>query len=136
MGGTINGRLDLSNMPTLFVVCVWETPFPPEDKVGLVDTTDSPNVYFVSCSATSINASEENNLTTIYPNPANDIINIEVENPTHAILEIHTLSGTILYSRALHSKQENIDVLGYKPGLYFIRVLNNEDIYTQKILIE
>ena len=38
--------LDLSDMPTLFEVCVWEMPFPP---MGVyVDTTSSPNIYFTT----------------------------------------------------------------------------------------
>lgn len=38
--------LDISDMPTLFEVCVWEMPFPP---TGVrVDTTGSPNVYFTT----------------------------------------------------------------------------------------
>jgi len=39
-------HLDLTYMPSLQEVCVWETPFPPE---GLyLDTTGSPNVYFTT----------------------------------------------------------------------------------------
>ena len=38
--------LYLPNMPSLYKVCVWEMPFPPATVV--VDTTDSPNVYFTT----------------------------------------------------------------------------------------
>jgi len=39
----------LLTMPSLFKVCVWTTPFPPEGVD--VDTTGSPNVYFtIDCS--------------------------------------------------------------------------------------
>jgi Leucine-rich repeat (LRR) protein len=39
-------EFDISQMPTLYKVCVWEMPFPPE---GLeVDTIGSPNVYFTT----------------------------------------------------------------------------------------
>ena len=47
-GRAVPGILDLSNMPTLYEVCVWEMPFPPTDKVDLVDTTGSPNIYFTT----------------------------------------------------------------------------------------
>jgi hypothetical protein len=36
--------LDISNMPTLWRVCVWTMPFPP--KVFRLKTDGSPNVYF------------------------------------------------------------------------------------------
>jgi len=37
-------EVDISQMPTLYKVCVWEMPFPPEGVI--VDTTGSPNIYF------------------------------------------------------------------------------------------
>ena len=36
----------LNDMPSLYKVCVWELPFPPE-KVD-VNTTNSPNVYYTT----------------------------------------------------------------------------------------
>ena len=47
-GFAMPGGLGLSNMPTLYEVCVWEIPFPPPDRNGSVDTTGSPNVYFTT----------------------------------------------------------------------------------------
>jgi len=38
--------LNISEMPSLIKVCVWEIPFPPEGVE--VDTTGSPNVYFTT----------------------------------------------------------------------------------------
>jgi len=45
-GNSYNPALNISNMPSLYQVCVWEMPFPPEDFV--VDTTGSPNIYFTT----------------------------------------------------------------------------------------
>jgi carboxyl-terminal processing protease len=39
-------NLNLSGMPSLSKVCVWEMPFPPADKPGKVDLTGSPNIVF------------------------------------------------------------------------------------------
>ena len=38
--------LNISQMPTLYQVCVWEIPFPPAGVS--VYTTNSPNVYFTT----------------------------------------------------------------------------------------
>ncbi|MCK5694281.1 MAG: hypothetical protein KAI08_15565, partial [Bacteroidales bacterium] len=38
--------LDVTQMPTLAEVCVWEMPFPPEHV--LVTSSGSPNVYFTT----------------------------------------------------------------------------------------
>jgi len=37
-------EIDISQMPTLYQVCVWTMPFPPSGV--FVNTTGSPNVYF------------------------------------------------------------------------------------------
>lgn len=37
-------ELDVSNMPTLTGVCVWELPWPPENI--LIHVNGSPNIYF------------------------------------------------------------------------------------------
>jgi hypothetical protein len=42
-----DGHLDLSNMRTLYKVCVWEMPFPPTAR-NHVDTEGSPNVIFTT----------------------------------------------------------------------------------------
>ncbi len=42
------GILDLSGMPALSKVCVWEMPFPSEEHQYEVDISGSPNVYFTN----------------------------------------------------------------------------------------
>jgi len=39
--------LDLSDMPSLFEVCVWATPFPPNPVLTVV-TDNSPNIFFTT----------------------------------------------------------------------------------------
>jgi len=39
--------LDIKEMPSLYEVCVWEMPFPPNNGVH-VYTDGSPNVYFTT----------------------------------------------------------------------------------------
>ena len=43
---TALGWLYLRDMPSLYEVCVWITPFPPE--MYQFDITDSPNIYFTT----------------------------------------------------------------------------------------
>ena len=47
--------LDISDMPTLYKVCVWVMPFPPDPPPGskeckkiLIKNNGSPNVYFTA----------------------------------------------------------------------------------------
>jgi hypothetical protein len=116
-------------MPTLYEVCVWEMPFPPAYQVELVDTTGSPNIYFTTdCSGT-------NDKTNIYPNPSDDIINIEIENINNARLEIYNVNGTLLFSKTLHSESEKIDMSGFSEGLYLVKVKQEEVLIVEKVVV-
>ena len=123
-------------MPTLYEVCVWEMPFPPADKVELVDTTGSPNVYFTTDCATNIpDDYEENSTIDIYPNPSDDIINIEIENINNATINIYNVSGKLIFSEALHSKQEKIDISGFSKGIYIVKVMQNRTVNFGKMVV-
>ena len=41
-------NLDVSFMPSLYQVCVWEVPFPPAKQDINIEKTGSPNVYFTT----------------------------------------------------------------------------------------
>jgi hypothetical protein len=53
------GYLDLSNIPSLQQVCVWTTPFPPQDSAWPVFTGGSPDLYFKDCAPPSLKLSGE-----------------------------------------------------------------------------
>ncbi len=127
-------ELSLSSMPTLYKVCVWATPFPP---VGVnVYTTSSPNIYFTTeCAATGLEPYKENSKIYIYPNPSEDFINIEIENINNTIIEIYNLSGTLVFSRALNSKLEKIDISGFPMGIYLVKVIQESMVNFVKVVV-
>ncbi len=127
-------HLDISGMPTLSEVCVWTEPFPPEGV--FVDIVESPNVYFTTdCKVTDLNSYKEENSISIYPNPSDDIINIEIENPINATIEIYNIMGKLLYSNTTGSKIDKIDVSNYTAGIYLIMVKQIDWIYIEKVIV-
>jgi len=40
--------LYIINMPSLYAVCVWTTPFPPKGSYISIMSEGSPNVYFTT----------------------------------------------------------------------------------------
>ena len=127
-------NLDLSYMPTLYEVCVWEMPFPPAGVE--VDTDGSPNVYFTTDCVTNIPSEYTANSTIdIYPNPSDDIINIEIENINNATIEIYNISGRLVFSKALNSRIEKIDISGLLEGMYFVKVRQENNVGIEKLII-
>jgi hypothetical protein len=127
-------NLWLSNMPNLYEICVWELPFPP---IGVnVDTSGSPNVYFTTdCSITDFNDYEENSTLEIYPNHSDDIINIKIENINNATIEIYNVSGRLVFSKALNSKIQKIDMSSLSEGIYFIKVRQENNVRVEKLIV-
>ncbi len=123
-------------MPTLYEVCIWEIPFPPEDIVVQVDTTGSPNVCFTTDCAVNIPGEyKENSNIDIYPNPSDDIINIEIENINNATMEIYNVSGKLILSKAIDSRTEKVDVSGILTGMYILKVRQENNVRIEKLFI-
>lgn len=88
-------------------------------------------------SKSHIDETENNEQIIIYPNPnkGNFTINIQGELSNQAKIEIYSLSGSLKYSSAIISKQQNI-IFTQTPGTYLIRVYNKEKCYTEKIILQ
>ena len=85
---------------------------------------------------------DQNNLShavmTIYPNPANDILNIEFLNivsPT-MILTVADATGKKLYTQQLTTSSTSINTSMYAKGVYFATIVNQNETITQKFIVE
>jgi hypothetical protein len=74
----------------------------------------------------------------IYPNPVKDILHIYCEiNITHDVyIELLDISGAKITGFTLKKGAEvtEIDLAGLSPGVYIIKITNNSNILTRKIL--
>ncbi len=79
---------------------------------------------------------EELKALSIYPNPARDRIWLKLPGASEEEdiqVYIYDTSGRQLHHSILRSNE--IDVSGYTPGLYYIRVLISEESFYSKVLI-
>ena len=81
----------------------------------------------------NVNESQMSSLE-LFPNPANDIININLKNNISSNYEILDISGKVLLSDSfLNETQVNSSVL--KNGIYIIRVVNDFKSFSKRITI-
>ena len=74
-----------------------------------------------------------NNQFSIYPNPANSILNIALTNQQTVNVQVFDVLGNeVLKSATSNSKQTSIDVSNLNSGVYFVKVGNS----TQKFIKE
>jgi hypothetical protein len=74
---------------------------------------------------------EENNSFTIYPNPANSVIVLNVQ--PDAVVRIYSASGSLVYEAI---GETTIDVSNFATGIYQVTVLQNETTSTQKLSVQ
>jgi hypothetical protein len=123
--------LDISNMPNLSQVCVWEIPFPPENVH--VNTSGSPNVYFTTECTTRLNEFTKWEFN-IFPNPANDLLTIETGITGQHFIEITSPKGQLLYNLKMEDPTHQIDISSFEKGLYFITKRSRDYVRTEKII--
>lgn len=91
--------------------------------------------YNPSDSDININENKMNpELIRVYPNPAKNSVFIDA--PGFSKCEIYDLKGNKLYVNEDHSKKVEVNISGWKPGLYIIRVSDEVDSFIEKLVVE
>jgi hypothetical protein len=80
-------------------------------------------------------------LTRIYPNPTENILNIEINNADNQPLEIeiYTVTGEVIYQKdykniAAHFI-EQVDLSGYAKGIYLVKVKQDRKVTVGKVVV-
>lgn len=74
---------------------------------------------------------------TVYPNPAIEEVNIEVQNERSQKLnlEIFNYTGQIVFSKQLTGETLVIEKVKLPPGAYLVKVSGRENTKTEKIMV-
>lgn len=72
---------------------------------------------------------------SVYPNPANDILNVTVQSEEVFHLKIYSVNGDIVYSESNLSGIHKIDISELTSGNYLIEISNTEFRKTEKLII-
>lgn len=75
---------------------------------------------------------------SVYPNPAEDVLNIQVENLSqNGTIEVFDISGKQVLKTNIQNGKNQLNVSILNSGVYFYTVRNNRDIIeTKKLLIK
>ena len=82
---------------------------------------DGQRITYYYTTGTSIPKLSNNIDYKIFPNPAQDYLNI-LSNSVDLIVEIMDCQARLLYSESFYSNNIQIDISGYAPGTYFIHL--------------
>ena len=87
-----------------------------------------------ACGIASLDEPDAENKLIIFPNPAQDELNISFEGYTIEEIAIYTLTG----QQILKAKPANgtIDISHLQPGMYFVEVTIENTKVRQKLLVQ
>ncbi|NLO50835.1 MAG: T9SS type A sorting domain-containing protein [Bacteroidales bacterium] len=108
-------------------------------NVVLVDGgTTTVNFYLYPAteeygSPTTGTSNPENRSISIWPNPAGNILNLEITGGSN--IEIVSPSGVKMLSKSNCSQQERIDVRQLPAGVYFVKITAGENVSIHKVMI-
>jgi N-acetylneuraminic acid mutarotase len=80
-------------------------------------------------------------ITRIYPNPTDNILNIEISNASNQGIEIEILdiTGKVIYQKKYNKANahftEQIDLSSFTKGIYLIKVKQADIVYAGKIVV-
>ena len=83
------------------------------------------------------NLLEENYLFSLYPNPTNEKLTITFSEPISGNLSLVDLTGKTIFEQNL-TKQKSIElnVSKFKKGVYIVLVKTNQELYSQKVIVD
>lgn len=99
---------------------------------GSFELVDEDKTIEVSLLITAIE-SISNEEISIFPNPARGIISIKT--PSAMEMEVIDISGRILMKESLNSGLNRVDLSGRKPGLYYLKLKQDQKIRVEKLVI-
>ena len=102
-------------------------------KDNLVATTSTLSSFVVSPS-TNVNNEDDNSRVKVYPNPAKNLIYVEV-NITSASITISNIIGETILKMPYNGGKQPIDISRLKAGIYFIILTGDGIKTTTRIMI-
>jgi Concanavalin A-like lectin/glucanases superfamily/Secretion system C-terminal sorting domain len=106
---------------------IWRRALRPEEVLHL---------YYggLGAGTLSVQDNQYENSIQAYPNPANDILNIQIDSEqTDVTYQVADAMGQIILNGTLTEKKTSINTSGMAPGIYFVTI-GNEVPRTLKII--
>ena len=121
----------------------------PTNVAGLTDDTSYDFYVRADCGADSSTWAGPFNFSTItvginkaanklglsiYPNPTNGIFTLNVK-AKNVIIEIMNTTGQVIFTKTNVNTNEQINLSNNPKGIYFVTVISNETVTTQKVIV-
>ena len=89
---------------------------------------DTTQCFYIHKYGTPANISdkETENIVSLYPNPANGIVHLQIEEA--AVVSIYSVDGKLVLSQQLVKRDNAINISSLHSGMYMVNVINDNQI--------
>lgn len=117
-------------------ICIYECVFTASDLQYTRSDTMYVDIFSSGCWEAGINKNPAYNYIRAYPNPAKDIINIELNNQLiNSTLTLFDPLGRDVYTIKATKINIQIDVSAYDKGLYLVGLYTEKGFFAQPVYI-
>ena len=112
-----------------------------QPNYSFVDGTPSKGVTYIITPDENYVGISENDLKrfTVFPNPANDVIHIELNSELSKIESVYVID---IFGKIIHEFRKNeitnsvltFNIETIPPGIYFIKVISKDNLVTEKFI--
>lgn len=81
-----------------------------------------------------VNEVNTTNQISIYPNPANEVITVNISNESLSRIEIYDITGKLVLSQTVRQKKTTIDIKDLNSGMYLMNVISGNAKYSERII--
>lgn len=94
-----------------------------------------PNITLLySTGTTAVNALRPSEVA-VYPNPANDLMYVEMNEKMSEVKFIN-ITGQVIYREPVRSSRHEINVGSFTPGIYVLQVTTDNGLFTKKVKVQ
>ncbi len=105
-----------------------------EVSVNACSVSDSTYVIVENCTPPTTLINGFNKELTLYPSPFSDYLNINKSFEGELNIKIFDIQGREIYHSVLKDHQVNIPSSNWLPGIYMVRISNDEIQFSQKVV--
>jgi len=114
--------------------------YPATVQKTLAVSQSSGGTALTFCTTLGIEETESSSFPSsalsIYPNPAHNAFTVSLNNEMKtAVLKTYDITGREAYTTTVNTKLQTLN-LNISPGVYFVKVSDEEKVYIQKLVIE
>ncbi len=106
-----------------------------ECNVSIESPTDSTGTHVVLHVTTETNMLEYRNELRVYPNPANQYVQIEMNPYENTQIELFDAVGKLIFQSTTNKSNYTLNLDDFAPGVYLILITQNNQRYLEKISI-